>query len=270
MADATTVVAAKKKPILSIITDTAQAKGWGYVIAWGHRIAGLVLVGYALFHIYTLTGLSAPEAYDAKMKLLSNPFFVFLEWALAIPVILHAANGCRLILFELFGQRNDNIMISWAITFAAIYSVFMAGLMFMGDQSVSPVFFWLMALIVGLLFTAAVWAKVWSIRHSWSWKFQRITGAFLFVMIPAHFIMSHVNLASSHTASVVIARMQNSFVKFVDALILVAVAYHAAYALISLSRDYIENKLIRAGAITVIILGLALAAYSGLRLTMAI
>lgn len=270
MADAASVVAARKKANIPFIGGLVQAKGWAYVISWGHRLSGLVLIGYALFHVYTLTALTTPQDYDAKMKLLSSPFFVFLEWALAVPVILHAANGVRLILFELFGQRNDKAMISWALTFAAVYSAFMAALMCMGNQSVSPVFFWMMAAILGALFTAAVWAKVWSVRHAWGWKFQRISGAFLAVMIPAHFIMSHVNLASSHTAQVVITRMQSGFIKFIDGLILIVLSYHAAYALISLSRDYIGSKGLRSAAITVIILGLAAAAYAGLRLTLAI
>ncbi len=75
-----------------------MVRGWPFIIAWCHRIAGLLLVGYLWFHIYTLLSLSSPSSYDATMKFYGFFLFRILEWALAIPVIFHAFNGGRLIL----------------------------------------------------------------------------------------------------------------------------------------------------------------------------
>ncbi|MBW1714047.1 MAG: hypothetical protein JRJ59_12980, partial [Deltaproteobacteria bacterium] len=48
------------------------------------------------------------------------------------------------------------------------------------------------------------------------------------------------------------------------------VAYHAAYGLVSLARDYLKNALLRACAIFLVILVAVLAAYLGLKLTLII
>ncbi len=257
----------KGLPKLPIITDLAKTRGWPYVISWGHRISGLLLIGYVLFHVYTIFGVQDPEAYDAEMRLLSNPFFVFLEWALAIPVILHALNGGRLILYELFGRRDDQAMINWIVVLSCVYILFLGFLMIMSNQSASPIFFWISALIMGCAAVYVTAGKLLSVRHSWFWKLQRITASFLFVVIPAHMILSHLNLAASHEAAQVVSRMQIGLVKVVDSLILLAVAYHAGYALVSLIRDYLKSMLLRIGAIILVIAIMVLAAYFGLQLT---
>ncbi len=272
MSTETTTVAVPAKPgrglpRLPIITDLAQTRGWPYVIAWGHRISGLLLIGYALFHVYTIRGIADPASYDSKMLLLSNPFFVILEWALAIPVILHALNGGRLILYELFGHRDDSAMINWIIVLSVVYVLFLGLLMIMGNQSVSPVFFWTCVLIMGFITVFATTRKLIRVRNSWFWKIQRITAAFLFVVIPAHMILSHLNLAASHEAAMIVARMQLGLVKIVDSLILLAVAYHAGYALISIARDYLKSVLLRIAVIIVVLAIMGGAAYFGLQLT---
>ena len=102
------------------------------------------------------------------------------------------------------------------------------------------------------------------------WKLQRITASFLFVVIPAHMILSHLNLGASHEAAVVVARMQLGLVKAVDSLILLALAYHAGYALVSLARDYLKSMLLRIPAIILVAAIMVAAAYFGLRLTWSI
>lgn len=272
--DASTVAVPAKTgrgmPRIPIVTDLAKTRGWAYVIAWGHRISGLILIGYALFHVYTLMGLTDPAGYDAEMKMLSNPFFVFLEWALAIPVILHAMNGGRLLLYELFGRRDDGAMIRWVSLLSGLYVVFLGLLMIMGDQAASPVFYWLAVLIMAFVAVWSVTAKLVKVRHSIFWKLQRITASFLFVVIPAHMILSHLNLGASHEAAVVAARMQIGLVKVVDSLILLALAYHAGYALVSLARDYLKSMLLRIPAIILAAAILIAAAYFGLRLAWSI
>ncbi len=269
--DSTTVIVpAESGGVLSklpLVSELARTRGWPYVISWGHRISGLLLIGYALFHVYTIAGVADPAEYDAEMRMLSNPFFVFLEWALAIPVILHALNGGRLILYELFGRRDDRAMIGWVSALSGIYVLFLGYLMIMGNQSVSPVFFWLCVLIMGLIAVFTVTGKLIPVRHSLFWKIQRITASFLFVVIPAHMILSHLNLGSSHEAALVTARMQIGLVKVVDSLILLAVVYHAGYALVSLARDYLKSILLRTPTIVIIAAVMVLVAYYGLRMT---
>ena len=91
----------------------ARTRGWEFILSWSHRITGLLLVLYVWFHLITLSALSIPGDYDAKMALFSTPLVVFFEWLLAIPVIFHAVNGGRLMLFEIYGYRDDTTMIRW-------------------------------------------------------------------------------------------------------------------------------------------------------------
>lgn len=80
---------------IPVVSFYAKTRGWPYVIAWCHRIAGFILVAYMWFHTYTLLSLSSPPLYDATMKVYGSFLFTLLEWALAIPVIFHALNGGR-------------------------------------------------------------------------------------------------------------------------------------------------------------------------------
>jgi succinate dehydrogenase/fumarate reductase cytochrome b subunit len=66
-----------------------KQSGWSYVMSWGYRVTGVMLVGYALLHITTMSLLSNAQAYDNKMVMFSGPIFVFFEIILSIPVIFH-------------------------------------------------------------------------------------------------------------------------------------------------------------------------------------
>ncbi len=81
--------------------------------------------------------LETPSHYDTKMQIFSSPLFGFFEWLLAVPVIFHALNGGRLILYESFGNREDNAVIKWLSSFSALYLLFLGILMIAGNQSVS-------------------------------------------------------------------------------------------------------------------------------------
>ena len=72
---------------LPMVGVYAKTRGWPFVIAWAHRLAGVLLALYALLHIYTLSYLATPDIYDAKMKVYVFFLFSFLEWLLALPVI---------------------------------------------------------------------------------------------------------------------------------------------------------------------------------------
>ena len=220
----------------------ANTRGWAFILSWSHRIAGLILVVYVWFHLITLSALSTPGDYDAKMAWFSSPVIVFFEWLLAIPVIFHAANGGRLMLFEIYGYRDDTAMIRWLFVVSAAYACLLAVFMLLGNQSVSPIFFWLTVFAAAVIGGYAFWARIWRSGHSPFWKFQRASGAFLLLMIPAHFLFMHLNPAAGKDSAVILARMQNFFVKIVDLSMVLAVVYHGGYGLFSVGKDYIVSR----------------------------
>lgn len=255
---------------IPIVSFYAKTRGWPFVIAWIHRISGLLMLLYIGIHIYTLSFLATPDAYDAQMKLFGFFPFPILEWLLAAPVIFHALNGGRLILYEIFGIRNDESMIGWVLGLSATYFSLLGLLMIMGNQSVSPIFFWLSIFIVGILTGYLVVSKIWNIAGSFAWKLQRITGAYLFVMIPAHLLFMHLQPAIGHEAGIVIARMQNGFIKFIDLTLVVGVLYHAGYGLTAIIRDYLSSRLLQTSLAYLIFLVMAVFAWISIRLTLAI
>ena len=257
------IQAVEKIPMVGIY---AQTRGWPYVIAWGHRIAGVLLALYVLLHIYTLSFLTTPDIYDMKMKVYGTFLFAFLEWLLAIPVIFHALNGGRLISYEIFGARNDRLMLTWVLSLAVIFALLQAVFMIMGTQSVTPVFFWLTVFILGLCLVVLVATRIWQIPGAVTWKLQRISGAYLFIMIPAHLLFMHLHPAVGHEAGIVIARMQNFFIKLVDITLVVTVLFHAGYGLISISKDYITSRILTKFITFLIIFVMALFGWIGVKL----
>jgi len=255
---------------IPIVSFYAKTRGWPFVIAWIHRISGLLMLLYIGIHIYTLSFLATPDAYDAQMKLFGFFPFPILEWLLAVPVIFHALNGGRLILYEIFGVRNDESMICWVLGLSAAYFSLLGLLMIMGNQSVSPIFFWLSIFIVGILTGYLVVSKIWNIAGSFAWKLQRITGAYLFVMIPAHLLFMHLQPAIGHEAGIVIARMQNGFIKFIDLTLVIGVLYHAGYGLTAIIRDYLRSRLLQTSLAYLIFLVMAVFAWISIRLTLTI
>jgi succinate dehydrogenase / fumarate reductase cytochrome b subunit len=224
-----------------VVSFYAKTRGWPFVMAWLHRISGMLMVLYIWIHIYTLSFLITPDAYDAQMKLFGSFPFSLLEWLLAAPIIFHALNGGRLILYEIFGSRNDESMIRWVLGLSVIYFLLLGLLMVMGDQTVSPIFFWLIQFIIGILPSYLVAAKIRNIAGSITWKLQRLCGAYLIVMIPAHFLFMHLQPAVGHDAGVVMARMQNIFIKFIDLTLVIGGLYHAGYGLTAILRDYLKS-----------------------------
>jgi succinate dehydrogenase cytochrome b556 subunit len=253
-----------------IISFYAQTRGWPFVIAWFHRISGMLMVIYIWLHIYTLSFLATPDAYDTKMKLLGSFPFSFLEWLLAVPVIFHALNGGRLIMYEIFGSRNDESMIRWVLGLSATYFLLLGLLMVMGNQTVSPIFFGLVIFIGGILAGYRVASKIWNIAGSITWKLHRISAAYLIVMIPAHLLFMHLQPAIGHQADFVIARMQNIFIKFIDLTLVIAAFYHAGYGLTAIIGDYLKPGLLQTGLACLIVLIMAVFGWIGIRLTLTI
>lgn len=255
---------------LPLISSYARARGWAFVISWCNRLAGILMVVYIWFHIYFLTLLKTPSSYDATMRIFEFFVLEFFQWLLAVPVIFHALNGGRLILYESFGWRNDESMTRWMIGLSIVYIAVLGLLMLMGDQTVSPFFFWLIVLVAAVILAYAVCARIWKTGHSILWKLQRVSGAFLLVLVPAHLIFMHMNPSAGMEASVVTIRMKGFFIKVVDVALLLAALYHGGYGLSSVISEYLWSRILRMGLIVLVTLLMIISAWVGIRLTISI
>ena len=255
---------------LPVVSFYAKTRGWPFIIAWIHRITGALLTLYFCIHIYTLSFLATPAVYDAKMALFGFFMPSFLEWLLAVPVIFHALNGSRLILYEVFGSRNDDSMIKWMFSLSLIYVLLLGFLMILQDQSVSLILFWLtiVGLSIGLVYPAVV--KLRGTNNTITWKLHRITGVYLLPMIPAHLLYMHLQPAIAHEANAVTARMQNFSVKLLDITLVISVAYHAGYGLISICKDYLPSGHMQNGLAFLIVFILVVFGWIGVKLTILI
>lgn len=237
----------EKVPFLS---DLVRSHGWHYVISWCHRISGVWVVAYLLFHIYILSTLQMPCFYDG-MKLLSIPIAVLLVWLSCLPVVFHALNGGRLILYESFGSRNDETMLRWTFSLTVLYAAVFGLLVLLKNKNVLPFLFLplflflLLFILAALLMACIIGAKLWRSRHALYWKLQRITGAFLLVAIPAYLIFPDLNSGIAQDAPTLILRMQNAFIKVVDILLAFSALYHGGYGLFSIGADYIRKRSLR-------------------------
>ena len=252
------------------LTRITRNRGLPFVISWAQRLSGLLMVVFIGFHIFTLSALTTPAAYAAKMKLYQLPVLAFIEWALAIPVLFHALNGGRLILYESFRCRRDDVLLDWAAGLTLLTAGLLALLMLLGNQNVSAVFFWLIAGSAASTAAYALYTRIGRTTHAWSWKLQRITGAFLLVMIPAHFLFMHLNPQMARDAGLVALRMQNPWIKLVDATLVLCAIYHGGYGLNSILNDYVGTKELRWVGSGAIIFVMTIAAVAGLRLIVSI
>ena len=255
--------------LLEIIPPLARFTrnlGAPFLISWAHRLSGILLVIFIGFHIFTLSFLAAPDAYADKMKIYRLPVLAFLEWALAIPVIFHALNGGRLILYESFRCRRDDVLLKWVTGLTILYAGILGVLALMGNQDVSPAFFWFIAVSAALTTAYGLYARIRHTHHIWSWKLQRITGAFLLVMIPAHFLFMHLSPQVAKDVGQVTLRMQSMWIKLVDVALVSSALYHGGYGLISILNDYAASKELRAVGKAAIMAAMTVAAWVGIKL----
>lgn len=252
------------------LARTTRNRGLPFIISWAHRLSGVLIVAFVWFHIYTLSFLMSAGAYADMMKLYDLPVLAFIEWALAIPVIFHTLNGGRLILYESFRFRGDDVLQKWVAGLGVLYAFILAVLMGMGNQNVSAVFFWLMAAGAALSAAYGLYARIGCTAHRWSWKLQRISGAFLLVMVPAHFLFMHLSPQVAKDAGQVMLRMQNLWIKLVDMALLASALYHGGYGLISILNDYTASKELRRVSMAAIIIAMLVGAWTGIKLIVSI
>jgi succinate dehydrogenase hydrophobic membrane anchor protein len=246
----------------------AQSRGWRYLLTWAHRIAGLMLVLYMFFHVYTLSGLREPAVFASKMKFLQNFVFSFLEWGLAFPVIFHALNGTRLILYEAFRVRQDAVMIRWVFALSSAYVLVLAFLMMMGNQEVSVAFFWLTVAIAAAISSTIVFKKLWHTQNAVLWKLQRVSGALLLPLVSGHMFFMHLNYQVGHDVNTILARISAPGMKALDVVFVITVFFHAGFGLSTIIGDYVEDKLLRHGLQLATSLILGVFAYGGAKLAL--
>jgi len=247
-----------------------RSRGWGFVLTWAHRVAGLTLVLYMFFHIYTLSGLYEPAAFAAKMKLFRNVVFSFLEWALAFPVVFHGLNGTRLILYEIFRVRNDGLMMRWVCFLSALYVLTLGLFMVMGNQQVSVGFFWFTVVLASSMAGVIVYKRLWQTRNATLWKLQRVSGALLFPLVSGHMFFMHLNDQVGHDVDTILARMSGVGMKFVDVVFVMSVFFHAGFGLHTIIGDYVEDPRLRAGLSVLTSFIMAIFAFAGAKLVFSV
>jgi succinate dehydrogenase / fumarate reductase cytochrome b subunit len=252
------------------ISYYARSRGWPFILSWVHRLTGIILVLYLLVHVYTLSSLAEPAVFAAKMASFKNPFFSFLEWAIAIPLGFHAFNGTRLILFEIFYVRDDSAMIRWVAALGAVFLLMLAYLMIAGDQHASGGGFWFSVLIITGISGYVVYTKVNKTGNRSLWKLQRVSGALLLPMLSAHMLFMHMNYPAGHSADVITIRMQHYFTKVIDITIVFLIVFHGAYGLCSIINDYVGKNFIRKLSVLVTLVAMVMCGWAAIRLVIAI
>ena len=80
---------------------------------------------------------------------------------------------------------------------------------------------------------------------SYTWLFQRVSGALLFVLIAVHFVLTHYMGFEKRMYAQVVQRLNNPLWKTFDLLILSLALYHGLYGVWSIINDHIEKDILR-------------------------
>lgn len=248
------------------IISSFKQRGIFYLVSWGHRISGILLIGFLWFHIRTLELLTSPELYEAEASRYSGLVFAAMVVLLSLQVLFHAMNGGRLILYESFGMRNSEMLL--ALAFCLAFALVTAGIVLrvLVDVPISPFSFWIPVFIAGLAAAILMSLNLRRIPGTGTWKCQRITSGLLLVMVPAHLLFMHLHPDISHSAEVVIGRVQLGFMKILNTVFLASVIYHASFGLVSIASDYLPNGWVRRLLSLAIVLIAIKLGWDGLRL----
>ena len=242
----------KKIPLISLYAGT---RGWSYLISWSHRITGILMVICLWAYLYGFHALQASQ----KLYIL-----LLLLWMLSIPMAFHVCNGARLILYECFGNRNDDAMIRSVFALSFIYVVILGMLILMGNQTVSPFLYWVIMFTQALVVAYGVAARILTSRHSVLWKMQRISGSFLLITVPAYFLFIPLHPSPQIEANFLITGIQGLFLMSVYILLLLCVLFHAGYGVWSVMSDYLSSRNLGKGLAALITLVTLVFAWIGL------
>jgi len=256
--EATLITWLKKIPVISFYAGT---RGWSYLMSCSHRITGVLLVISLWAYLYGFHALQTSQGLFILASLL---------WILAIPMAFHGFNGSRLILYELFGNRNDETMIRWVFALSVIYLFVLGTLMLMGNQMVSPFLYWVIVFAQALVVAYMVSRRTLSSRHSFLWKTQRISGSFLLFMAPAYFLFIPLNPSPAIEANFLITGIQGLFLKAVYILLLLCALFHGGYGIWSVMSDYLAPRTLRKGLAALVAFITLFFAWVGLLATLSI
>ena len=256
--EASLIIWLKKIPVISFYAGT---RGWFYLISWSHRITGILLVISLWAYLYGFHALQTSQ----KLFILA-----LLLWILAIPMAFHGFNGARLILYEFFGNRNDDAMIRSVFALSFVYVVVLGMLMLMGNQMVSPFLYWVIMFAQALVVAYGVAARTLKSRHSVLWKMQRISGSFLLVMVPAYFLFIPLSPSPEIEANFLVSGIQGLFLMAVYTLLLLSVLLHAGYGVWSVMSDYLASRNLRKGLAALVTFITLIFAWIGLRAILSI
>jgi succinate dehydrogenase hydrophobic anchor subunit len=223
-----------------------------------------------MVYLYALSSMQTSDVTNAKTEVIASSIFLFLAWASSLVVSFHALNGGRLILYELFGRRNDADMIRWIFGLSAAYVAMVGLMMLMKNQRASAFFFWLVAFFSGAIVAYVVASRLWKKRHSVLWKLQRISGAFLFITVPAYLLFLYLNPGQAEGTKGAIVWMQNGFTRLGTLTLATSALYHAGYGLFSIAADYTSSGTMRAGMAAVIVLAMVVLAVLAFRLILSV
>jgi succinate dehydrogenase / fumarate reductase cytochrome b subunit len=79
-----------------------------------HRLTGIALTFYIFLHLYVLSSLRDPAAYEALIKLTSTRLLKLLEAGLLALVISHSLNGFRLTLIDMGVSTRKQKLLFWS------------------------------------------------------------------------------------------------------------------------------------------------------------
>jgi len=257
----------ERLPILSYYTTS---RGWSFLISWGHRLAGLTLVGYMFAHIYTLSLLFHPATFDADMRFLNNFFFTFLEWCVAIPLIYHSLNGGRLILYELYTVRREDIVLRTMTVLGVVYLIIVGFFFIQEGPQPSLALLWPATFVLSLVVFGAVLLRISKTRNTLLWKLQRITGAFMIPMVIGHMFFMHMNYLTGHDSKTILMRVQSPVIKGIDFAFIVLLVFHAGYGIFSIMTDYLKPGFVLKSLTALVFIVMAISAYFGIRLVIAL
>jgi len=244
----------ERVPLLSLY---ARTRGLYFLISWGHRIAGGVVLIIAWIYLLQIT-----STYALTQGPTGSVLGSVLKWLVAIPLVFHTFNGGRVILYELFEKRNDESMTNRAFAFSGLYLLTLAVIMLVGNQGVTPFSYWLVATIAAVFVGYEIAMKISRIGHSFFWKWQRISGGFLLVMLPAYLLF--ISLNPTPIKGGIISGGIQKFVVAISYLgLLVATLYHGAYGIWSVLSDYLTSASMRKGLAVLLTLVSALFAWIG-------
>lgn len=86
-----------------IPTNPLYKGGVGEIASWLHKLTGLGVFFFLVFHIFDTAALAySSELYNKVIAIYRNPLFKIGEVGLIGCVLFHAFNGVRLILLDLF------------------------------------------------------------------------------------------------------------------------------------------------------------------------